>query len=197
MSLTLLLPKLLMLGALDTGSSGLDSKWNRSTKKEDLLLIDPTAYLSSKQKKLIYSGFPAYSILKLVVDGKDSETVIKTQECAIKYDLWDEKFEFLLGEKEKKTSLKSSQEYFDKCLVIKLKDSPQVQTLLKSSLEIRLDVSFTQISGKNNSAITSWLIQQQSKVLKGLFSHMLGELKLTETASFKVDLQSQNQEDKS
>lgn len=175
-------------------SSGISPYWQETSDTGEKLLIDPSSLLNSKQKNLIYSGFPAYSLVELIVKNGDEYITVRAKECAIQYDLWDEDFVDLLRPlSNNKTKLSyerytDARAYYNTCLSIRLNDSPQVRTLIQSSQIVKVRVAFTQLSGKTTSNITKWLVGQQSKVLKGLFSHMLGELKLSETSEHMVKL---------
>lgn len=166
----------------------ISSSWQKTPRDESFFVVDPTPYLSRKQKKLIYSGFPAYSLMTLVVENQGRSNIVKEFSCAIEYDLWEERFTLLFSSEPPRFDIKTSQDYFDHCLSFSLNDSPQIQSLLKGRSSLKVRVVFTQISGKTNSQITTWLVQQQSTVIKGLFSHMLGELKLEEAQEFAVVL---------
>ena len=184
MSLARLLASTVITGSL---AGPVSPHWQESKEAAEKLLIDPSSLLTSKQKNLIFSGFPAYSRVELIVYSQKKSFIVRTRECAIQYDLWEEKFDSLLPESSPR-NYPSAAAYFDQCLSIRLNDSPQVRTLIKTSAAIKVRVSLTQISGKANSSITQWLVGQQSNVLKGLFSHMLGELKLSETSEHIVKL---------
>ena len=129
-------------------ANSIPSDWKNPKKDEASLVIDPTQYLNRKQKKLIYSGFPAYSAMSLIVIGSSKEHVIKTISCAIEYDLWDEKFQLLFSSEESDFSIKNTQDYYDHCLILALNDSPQIRTLLNGQSKLKLRVSFLRFQGK-------------------------------------------------
>ncbi len=179
---------LLSFNSATLRAQSISSTWQKSSDNGSFFVVDPSPYLSRKQKKLIYSGFPAYSLMSLIVDISSTEHIVKQFSCAIEYDLWEERLTLLYSSEPPRYAIKTSQDYFDHCLSFSLNNSPQIRTLLKGRSLLKLRVVFTQISGKTNSQITSWLVQQQSTVIKGLFSHMLGELKLEEAQEFEVVL---------
>ncbi|SMF71207.1 hypothetical protein [Pseudobacteriovorax antillogorgiicola] len=154
----------------------------------DNLLIDPSPYLTAKQKKLIYSGLPAYSSVALVLGGKHQDYVLKSMSCAIQYDLWDEKIVLLYTGDGSPRPLKSIDDYYRICVAFRLKASAQITSLLSTAQTLKIKMSFTQISGETTEEIKEWLVGQQSSVLKGLFSHMLGDLKMEESLELPVHL---------
>ena len=163
------------------------SEWLPSNNGQ-VLIIDPSPFLTSKQKKLIFSGLPAYSSAILLTDNGDELLSVKKTNCAVQYDLWDEKIKLLYSKGTPSRTLKDVHEYYNLCLSFRLKKSPQVGALLANTKGLKLRLSLTQISGQTTEQIKEWLVDQQSSVLKGLFSHMLGDLKLEESQILNVDL---------
>ena len=164
----------------------ISSNWKTGSKKSELI-IDSSPFLSQPQKKIIYSGLPAYSSVTLISNQGGSEKILQRKSCGIQYDLWNENIETLYGSKEQAKVFKSIQEYYKNCIAIDFKISRQNLALIDGSQSpLRLKLSFTQLTGATSAEIKDWLIGQQSAVLKGLFSHMLGDLQLEESISFKV-----------
>ncbi len=175
-----------------TGSAWADIKaqWEQNKDSKNSLRINLTESLTEQQKKLLYSGFSTFSHLEVRwLDNDIRRTLVFISECTIKFDLWEEKFELLhFLEARKENSLKSFQQYTDLCLQADISSQSNIAQIarLGARLEVRLDIS--QVSNEFAQDVRSWLIQQQSGVMRGLFSHMLGDLKLSESTQTVVQV---------
>lgn len=175
---------LALLLFLVSGSAWADIKahWE-SDKDKHSLRINLAESLTEQQKKLLYSGFSTFSHLEVRwIDNDVRRTLIFISECTIKFDLWEEKFALLhFLELRKENSLKSFQQYTDLCLQADISSQSNIAQIASrgARLDVRLDIS--QVSNEFAQDVRSWLIQQQSGVMRGLFSHMLGDLKLSES----------------
>ncbi len=173
-----------------TGSAWADIKaqWEHNKDSKTSLRINLTESLTEQQKKLLYSGFSTFSHLEVRwLDNDIRRSLVFISECTIKFDLWEEKFELLhFLEARKENSLKSFQQYTDLCLQADISSQSNIAQIarLGARLEVRLDIS--QVSNEFAQDVRSWLIQQQSGVMRGLFSHMLGDLKLSESTQTVV-----------
>jgi hypothetical protein len=154
-----------------------------SGKDRQSLRINLAESLTEQQKKLLYSGFSTFSHLEVRwIDNDVRRTLVFISECTIKFDLWEEKFALLhFLELRKENSLKSFQQYTDLCLQADISNQSNIAQIASrgARLDVRLDIS--QVSNEFAQDVRSWLIQQQSGVMRGLFSHMLGDLKLSES----------------
>lgn len=153
------------------------------------LIIDLESGLTPQQKKLIFSGFSTFSHLEVHLLQKGGrDLLVFLSECTIKFDLWEEKFDLLYFlERKRSPSLKSFDEYASTCLRAQISSLANLKRLQEEGnrLQIRLDIA--QVSNEFAQDVRTWLIQQQSGVMRGLFSHMLGELKLNETLLTELD----------
>jgi hypothetical protein len=156
--------------------------WDQS-KDRPSLRINLADSLTNQQKKLLRSGFSTFSHLEVRwLNNGARRSLVFISECTIKFDLWEEKFELLhFLESRKENSLQSFQQYTDLCLHADINSQSNITQFASQGarLEVRLDVS--QVSNEFAQDVRSWLIQQQSGVMRGLFSHMLGDLKLSES----------------
>jgi hypothetical protein len=179
---------LALLLASGTAWAEIKAHWEQS-KDRPSLRIDLVESLSDQQKKLLYSGFSTFSHLEVRwLDGNARRSLVFISECTIKFDLWEEKFELLhFLERRKENSLKSFQQYTDLCLQADISNQRNITQMASQGarLEVRLDIS--QVSNEFAQDVRSWLIQQQSGVMRGLFSHMLGDLKLSESTQTVVN----------
>lgn len=142
--------------------------------------------LTPQQKKLIYSGFTTYSNLQVRLrypDGRASLAFVA--ECTVSFDLWEEKFD-LTGFLEQRTakSLRTFDDYANTCLKARIGNLNKLSDLSGIAFEVRLEIS--QVSQDFANDVRQWLIQQQSGVMRGLFAHMLGELKLSESLELVI-----------
>lgn len=175
---------LALLLLLVSGPAWADIKvhWE-SGKDRQSLRINLAESLTEQQKKLLYSGFSTFSHLEVRwIDNDVRRTLVFISECTIKFDLWEEKFALLhFLELRKENSLKSFQQYTDLCLQADISNQSNIAQIANrgARLDVRLDIS--QVSNEFAQDVRSWLIQQQSGVMRGLFSHMLGDLKLSES----------------
>lgn len=172
---------LLLLGA-NGAQAAIKAQWDHD-KGRSSLHINLIDSLTEQQKKLLYSGFSTFSRLEARwLDNDIRRSLVFISECTIKFDLWEEKFELLhFLEPRRENSLKSFQQYIDLCLKADISSQSNITKIASQGalLELRLDIS--QVSNEFAQDVRSWLIQQQSGVMRGLFSHMLGDLKLSES----------------
>lgn len=173
---------LLLLLVTGTARADIKAHWENSKDRQSLR-INLAESLTEQQKKLLYSGFSTFSHLEVRwIDNDVRRTLVFISECTIKFDLWEEKFALLhFLELRKENSLKSFQQYTDLCLQADISSQSNIAQIASrgARLEVRLDIS--QVSNEFAQDVRSWLIQQQSGVMRGLFSHMLGDLKLSES----------------
>ena len=173
---------LLLLLVTGTALADIKAHWDNEKDRQSLR-INLAESLTEQQKKLLYSGFSTFSHLEVRwIDNDVRRTLVFISECTIKFDLWEEKFALLhFLELRKENSLKSFQQYTDLCLQADISSQSNIAQIASrgARLEVRLDIS--QVSNEFAQDVRSWLIQQQSGVMRGLFSHMLGDLKLSES----------------
>jgi hypothetical protein len=173
---------LLLLLVSDAAWADIKAHWENDMDRRSLR-INLAESLTEQQKKLLYSGFSTFSHLEVRwIDNDVRRTLVFISECTVKFDLWEEKFALLhFLELRKENSLKSFQQYTDLCLQADISSQSNIAQIASrgARLEVRLDIS--QVSNEFAQDVRSWLIQQQSGVMRGLFSHMLGNLKLSES----------------
>ncbi len=162
----------------------------QQTQNSIVLTLNLKDALSPQQKKLLFSGFTTFSHLEVRLHEENglSAPLLFVSECTIQYDLWEEKFDLLhFLDSKKPDSLRSLQEYNELCLTASLQNVENLRKLETKGrrLDVRLDIA--QVSNDFAKNVRQWLIQQQSGVMRGLFSHMLGELKLNETVSYELE----------
>ena len=174
-----------MLSAPVRGETNVSvGKWMNSDKDSHLQVsIDFTDHLTEKQKNLISSGFSTYSALTIILPkGKYSpERVIFESQCTIKYDTWEEYYDIIrLDSGAEHNKVKGFPAMAKICLLASVKDKPALTYFAKNGGILKGRLQLDQISKERAAKIRDWLVKQQSQVVRGLFSHMLGDLKLTE-----------------
>lgn len=156
-------------------------------------LID---YLSTQQKELINSGFSTFSRLTIYEDNPGLAKALTRRDaggirplwsisCSVKFDTWEERYEVVRLEKDvRPEQAKDFSVYSDLCLGLQVKSGDDWQRFQKSGGNLRVFLVLDQIAADQAAQIKDWLVKQQSGIIQGLFSHMLGDFKLSE----KVDI---------
>lgn len=159
------------------------------------VVIPLTSTLTTKQKDMINGGFTTVSQLNLrlpVGNGRnvdETSAVIYGVRCSVKFDAWEETYDVARLDDRPRTALvKTFDDYGDLCLKAEL-DRPEIlQQLALSGGTILAQLVVKQTSSEEADKIKDWLIQQQSGVMQGLFSHMLGELTLNQTVRVRISV---------
>jgi hypothetical protein len=179
----------------DKGSSvRIQGVWIKSGQGDTRYLrLSLQSHLNEKQEELINSGFSTFSQLLVFPRGprKKDQAPIFEITCTVKFDLWEEKYELARLDKRnpQAASVDTYQEYATLCLTANL--PPEI---ISSYLErgLAVDLHIDQISAAKASEIKEWLVRQQSGVMRGIFSHMLGDLKLSESLKAKIIIPSKD-----
>jgi hypothetical protein len=156
--------------------------------------IDVSTFVSKRQRELFESGLTTFSRLevrKLNANGSlEGEPLVKMN-CTARYDLWRESFEVIqMLEQPKPSASKDFAEFSKHCLQVKLEEAVvQKDGGVPHGLVASLFVD--QVSVERAEKIREWLIKQQSGVMQSVFSHMLGDLKLSERVDVYVQLNHQ------
>lgn len=149
------------------------------------LVIDLSDLLEKSQIELLQSGFSAFSAFEIKV--KDTGESLGRIACSVRYDTWNDRYEMIeVGVKPKQSTTKKLSRLAEVCFHVEIpisKFDKLKNTDPQSLLEITLSIE--QISAEKSAEIKNWLVKQQSSILQGLFSHMLGELKLSERVYFQ------------
>ncbi len=122
-------------------------------------------------------------------DQDDAEALgmtvpLRQVSCSVKFDAWQESFEVikLMDHPEKTSSeaviVKDLDAFGELCLTAEVEFNHSNQTLLQQGGVLLATMIVRQTSQEETAKIKGWLIKQQSGVIQGLFSHMLGELTL-------------------
>lgn len=158
------------------------------------LSINFVEHLSKRQLNLINSGFSTFSSLEIykAVDAAEidekTQPFIKTN-CTVKYDTWQERYELAKIERGESASIVNSFDlYAERCLAVRFSDTKLLEELARTGGNFIARLFLDQISAEKADEIKQWLVRQQSGVMQGLFSHMLGDLTLAEQTEIKVSI---------
>lgn len=166
------------------------------------LKIQLSGLLTPKQISILQGGFTTVSQLVIHLPrnlGEDPELLeedddgsamiapLRQVTCSAKFDAWQESYEVLklldVSEKtpSKPVTINSIESYGDLCLTSELEIENSLKPLASQGGVLLATMIVKQTSLEETAKIKDWLIQQQSGVIQGLFSHMLGELTLQQT----------------
>ena len=151
--------------------------------------------LSNKQRSMINSGFPTYSSLSVAILNPGETSISEPEvvrravyqiDCSVTFDTWEERYdvERLTGQVGHQ-EMKSFENYSEECLTGYIADSANTDKLADGGLLVATLV-VKQTSPEETIKIKAWLVRQQSGLMQGLFSHMLGELALNAKANVIV-----------
>jgi hypothetical protein len=164
--------------------------WDRS-QKEAQLVVSLEEHLAKKQRDLINSGFSAHSDLEVrsSSDDGDSVQILFHSQCAVKFDTWEEVYDITRLDRDYAgISSKSFGTYATTCLTARITGLERINELTREGRVVRAVLKVTQIPTEKAAKVREWLIEQQSGVMQGLFSHMLGDLKLFQELEVVVQI---------
>lgn len=160
-----------------------------------LTVVAPLAEaLTPKQRSMINGGFTTVSQLSLKLPSQsggdaESSTSFYSVRCTVKFDAWEETYDVARLDDEPRTALvKQLGDYGDLCLKAEIDEGGVLGRLVESGGTIYAYLAVKQTSAEEASRIKDWLIQQQSGVMQSLFSHMLGELTLSQTLIVRISV---------
>jgi hypothetical protein len=154
----------------------------------DKILINLGSVINKKQRTLLNSGFSTFSQLIISYDS-DGGTPIELFRvaCTVKMDAWDEIYELArLDERPQTAVLRDFKNYINLCLTAEIVSQSALSKLAVGDGSLHAKVQIEQISADQAKKIKEWLIQQQTGVMQGLFSHMLQEI--TTSESIEIDV---------
>ena len=164
---------------------------------EPALTIPLAGVLTAKQRSMLEGGFTTVSELALFAnapseDDEDAEvkpTPLLTIPCSVKFDAWEETYEVTRFTDPPSTALtREFAGYADPCLTVTLDSAAEIARLAPRGGTLAATLVVKQTSPEEAKKIKDWLVKQQSGVMQGLFSHMLGELTLNQTIVVTVEV---------
>lgn len=148
--------------------------------------------LDEKQTTTLKSGFSTFSQIRIhdSAESSDEESEYLAQSaCTVRYDMWEEHYEVtILSESPKTLTAKHLDSYISHCLSVDLYDNDLLDRLSKDGGTLIVSLQVEQISNKQAKKVKTWLINQQSSVMRGLFSHMLGDMTLSQTSQISLKI---------
>ena len=167
-------------------------KWVINKNSTKAILVHLGNGLSKKQLATLQSGFTTFSRLSIFAKGADltnSENIIAASSCAVKYDLWEEVYEISVLDQNTDTHKSQSFNfYLAEYLSTSIVNRHFLGLLQENGGGLIATLQVEQISSAQALKIKSWLVKQQSTVIKGLFTHMLGDLTLSGTSKFELSV---------
>ena len=147
--------------------------------------------ISMKQRSMIDSGFSTFTELVVTYAGDPDEKALLRLICAVKFDTWEERYEINRFENETADHIMTTQLVRDygifarECLTIRLPTSV-LNAAERPDAVLRATLRVKQASVEEAQRAKDWLVRQQSGMIQNLFSHMIGELSLTEIINLEL-----------
>jgi len=171
------------------------AQWTIPKGQADATIVVPLGdALTQKQRSMIEGGFTTVSQLSLKLPiARDDERndadlpVFHSVRCSVKFDAWEETFDVArLDESPLTATVKAFADYGQICLNAQLQNPNLLARMALSGGVILAYLVVKQTSQEEAGKIKDWLVQQQSGVMQGLFSHMLGDLSLSQTLRVRI-----------
>ena len=157
------------------------------------IVIQVGSGLTQKQLATLNSGFSTFSRLTIArpQDFKNQKVIqfAAITACTVKFDMWEERYEMaLIKDPPESLMSKNLHMYLDRCLQAEVSSPEILNQLNKSGGKLVVLLEVEQISSSQALKIKEWLIGQQSTVMRGLFTHMLGEMTLSATSRLTLNI---------
>ena len=150
--------------------------------------------ISKKQQSVLASGFTTFSHASVFVT--DDQKPLAIRSCTVKFDLWEETYHVTVhGGESKHRFVSSLSDYASNCLAFDISDQKSLEALTKHK-KLLVSLQIEQISADQAAKIKDWLVQHQSAFMQGLFSHMLGDMTLSQQSRrhFRIPPRQKEQE---
>jgi hypothetical protein len=161
-----------------------------------VVVVPLDGVLTVKQRSMLEGGFTTVSELALyaAVPSEDDDETTKPAPllrvpCSVKFDAWEETYEVTrFGAAPVTTMTRDFAGYARPCLSATLASSAALDRLQTAGGTLGATLVVKQTSPEEAKQIKDWLVKQQSGVMQGLFSHMLGELTLNQSVDVAVQV---------
>jgi hypothetical protein len=153
--------------------------------------IDISQLLSAEQREILNSGFSTFTVLavseKKLKDPGSQAT--RRLVCRVKFDTWEEKYTVTRLEPLPVTKFSGDkiESWANQCLSYQLTDVKLIKQLTNGG-SLFLNLMVRQSSLDESSKIKDWLVKQQSGLMQGLYSHMLGDLQLGGRIELSIEI---------
>lgn len=151
--------------------------------------------LTAKQKAIINAGFT--TVTQLTVTGPEAAapgvdggaSVIYSLRCSVKFDAWEETYDVArLDDMPRAVFIKQFAPFGELCFTAQVTRAATLAALAPKGGSLLARIVVRQTSQDEANRIREWLVQQQSGVMQGLFSHMLGEINLNQTLDIRISV---------
>jgi hypothetical protein len=176
--------------AAEATKTSATATWEKSS-GDQFIAIDISSLLSAEQREIVNSGFSTLTILGLSekkMAGSDHEPEIRLV-CKVKYDTWEEKYVTTKIDPLPMAKFTGNkiESWSNQCLRYRLENQAILNKLAQGG-QLFISLQVRQSSMSEASKIKDWLVKQQSGLMQGLYSHMLGDLQLGGRTEVTLDI---------
>jgi hypothetical protein len=178
------------LRATEATKTSATATWEKSS-GDQFIAIDISPLLSAEQREIVNSGFSTLTILGISekkMAGSDHEPEIRLV-CKVKYDTWEEKYVTTKIDPLPMAKFTGNkiESWSNQCLRYRFKNQAILNKLAQGG-QLFISLQVRQSSMSEAGKIKDWLVKQQSGLMQGLYSHMLGDLQLGGRTEVTLDI---------
>ena len=178
------------INATEVTRTSASANWEKSS-SDQFIAIDISPLLSAEQREIVNSGFSTLTILSISekkMVGSDQEPEIRLV-CRVKYDTWEEKYATTKIDPPPMAKFTGNkiESWSNQCLRHRLENQAVLNKLAQGG-QLFISLQVRQSSMDEASKIKDWLVKQQSGLMQGLYSHMLGDLQLGGRTEVTLDI---------
>jgi len=182
--------KAITINATEVTKTSASANWEKSS-SDQFITIDISPLLSAEQREIVNSGFSTLTILGISekkMTGSDQEPEIRLV-CRVKYDTWEEKYVTTKIDPPPMAKFTGNkiESWSIQCLRYRLENQAVLNKLAQGG-QLFISLQVRQSSMDEASKIKDWLVKQQSGLMQGLYSHMLGDLQLGGRSEVTLDI---------
>jgi hypothetical protein len=182
--------KAITIQATEATKTSATATWEKSS-GDQFIAIDISPLLSAEQREIVNSGFSTLTILGISekkMAGSDHEPEIRLV-CKVKYDTWEEKYVTTKIDPLPMAKFTGNkiESWSNQCLRYRFENQAILNKLAQGG-QLFISLQVRQSSMSEASKIKDWLVKQQSGLMQGLYSHMLGDLQLGGRTEVTLDI---------
>ena len=167
--------------AANAQSEGLKVATWGNTETSPEIILDITTLLSPEQREIVRSGFTTFTLFSVAekkTSPQDASSEFRVV-CKVKYDTWEERYTTTKIEPLPLGTFtgNSIESWSNQCLKYRI-SNPNITKNLASGGRLFGKLIVRQSSLDEAAKIKEWLVKQQSGLMQGLYSHMLGDMQL-------------------
>ena len=176
--------------ATEATKTSASATWEKSS-RDQFIAIDISPLLSAEQREIVNSGFSTLTILGISekkMANSDHEPEIRLV-CKVKYDTWEEKYVTTKIDPLPMAKFTGNkiESWSNQCLRYRFENQAILNKLAQGG-QLFISLQVRQSSMSEASKIKDWLVKQQSGLMQGLYSHMLGDLQLGGRTEVTLDI---------